>query len=405
MQQDRILNKARAHLQALCKEISVRNVGSQGNRQATGYFRDNLKIHDWQVEETLLSVMDWKSEGARLECGHMEFEVYSSPYSLGCSLHGELAGASSLKELLRTNLNGKIALLHGAIAREQIMPKNFVFYNPEDHQRIVAAIENSGLSAIICATGYNPALAGGVYPFPMFEDGDFDIPSVFMKDTEGERLLSCIGKTVYLESKAKRIPETAFNVLGRKPGSEDKRIVITAHIDAKQGSPGAIDNATGVTVLLLLAELLECYKGKYTLELVAFNGEDYYAVPGQMKFIEQNQGSFTDVLININIDGAGYMEGGTSFSPFGLSGEMKALLDKVILAYPTIDEGAPWYQGDHSIFVQGGCPAIAITSAWFLKNMESQDITHTPKDNLGIVDEARLVEIAKAIQGFILGVE
>lgn len=403
MKQDQLLNKTRVHLLALCREITNRSVGSKGNRQATEYFRDNLIIQSWQVEKTRLDVMDWKSDGASLRCDQQEFEVYSSPYSLGCNLKGELAGASSLDELRNTDLQGKIVFLHGAIAREQIMPKNFVFYNPEEHQQIIAALENSGVSAIICVTGHNPALAGGVYPFPMFEDGDFDIPSVFMKDTGGERLLDCLGKTAHLESSATRIPETAFNVLGRKPGNEKQRIVITAHIDAKQGSPGAIDNATGVTVLLLLAELLESYNGRYTLELVAFNGEDYYAVPGQMKYIEQNQGSFADILLNINIDGAGYKDGGTSFSPFGLTGEMKALLDKVVLAHPTINEGAPWYQGDHSIFVQNGCPAIAVTSDWFLETMESQDITHTPKDNLEIVNEARLLEVAMAIQEFIMG--
>ncbi|MBK9392004.1 MAG: M28 family peptidase [Bacteroidetes bacterium] len=32
-------------------------------------------------------------------------------------------------------------------------------------------------------------------------------------------------------------------------------MVVTAHIDAKKGTPGAIDNATGVIVLLLLSEL------------------------------------------------------------------------------------------------------------------------------------------------------
>jgi aminopeptidase YwaD len=403
MKQEQILSKAKVHLRALCREITNRSVGSQGNRRATGYFRDNLKIHSWQVQDTILDVMDWKSDGASLRCGEQAFEVSASPYSLGCKLQGELAGVSSLDELLVTDLHGKIVLLHDTIAREQIMPKNFVFYNPEDHQQIIAALEKSGVAAIVCATGHNPALAGGVYPFPMFEDGDFDIPSVFMKDTEGEKLLDCLGKTMHLESRATRTPETAFNVIGSKPGKEKQRIVITAHIDAKQGSPGAIDNATGVTVLLLLAELLVEYRGKHPLELVAFNGEDYYAVPGQMKYIEQNLGSFADILLNINIDGAGYKKGETSFSPFGLTGEMKDMLDKVVRTHPTINEGAPWYQGDHSIFVQNGCPAIAVTSDWFLENMESQDITHTPKDNLGIVNEARLVEIAMAIQEFILG--
>ncbi len=79
------------------------------------------------------------------------------------------------------------------------MPKNFVFYNPEEHQRIISVLESSGVKAIICATGRNPALAGGVYPFPLIEDGDFNIPSVYMTEDEAARILPYVGKKVFLQ--------------------------------------------------------------------------------------------------------------------------------------------------------------------------------------------------------------
>ncbi len=53
--------------------------------------------------------------------------------------------------------------------------------------------------------------------------------------------------------------------------------------------------------------------------------------------------------------------------------------------YPGISEGKPWPQSDHSIFLQYCRPAIAVSSKWFIENVNSQDITHTPKDNIGIV--------------------
>ena len=389
------------HINVLCTEIPDRSVGSEGNRQATRYFRQILDQNGWETESTLLQVMDWKTEGATLQSGERTFEVFSSPYANGCSAEGELVAVSSLEQLQTTNLSGRIALLHGEIAKEQIMPRNFVFYNPEEHQQLIAALDNSGLKAIICATGFNPTLAGGVYPFPMFEDGDFDIPSVYMKDTEGDKLLAEAGKTVFLASKATRIPETAYNVKTLKKSTEKQRIVITAHIDAKKGTPGAIDNATGVTVLLLLSELLKDYQGRYPVELVAFNGEDYYAVPGQMKYIEQNEGSFQDILLNINIDGAGYHEGLSAFSPFGLTEEMEKAFSQVLARHPAILQGIPWVQGDHSIFVQFGRPAIAVSSVWFIDNMETQRITHTPGDHPEIVNFDRLTEIAVAIRDFI----
>ncbi len=283
------------------------------------------------------------------------------------------------------------------------MPKNFVFYNPEEHRQIVSLLEESKAKAIICATGRNAALAGGGYPFPLIEDGDFDIPSVYMTEEEGKKLLPYIGKQVTLNSVSKRIPGKGYNIVGKKGEDSPKRIVITAHIDAKKGTPGAIDNATGVTVLLILAELLSDYSGNKQIEIVAFNGEDYYAVPGQMKYIAENQGKFGNILLNINIDGAAYKEGKSAFSLFDLPDIIKDKSSEIINKHPDITEGVQWPQGDHSIFIQNGVPAIAVSSQWFTENIESQDITHTAKDNLDIVDYNKIIDIAEAINELVRG--
>jgi len=397
MDQTKVLEEVKAHMQMLCAEIKDRRVGSEGNRMATRYIVHQFNQAGWSVEETSLSVIDWKTTGASLVCGKESFEVFSSHYSSGCDLQAELVAIATLEELEQTDIANKIVLLHGEIAKEQIVPKGYPFYSVEDHVRIIATLEECNPIALVCATGRNSATAGGVYPFPLFEDGNFDIPSVYMKDIEGEKLLPYVGKTVRLVSNAKRIPETAFNVIARINEEQIKRIVISAHIDAKIGTPGAIDNATGVTVLLLLAKMMKDYAGQYTLELAAFNGEDYYSAPGQAEYLRQNEGELGNVLLNINIDGAGLNEGASCFSPFGLPEEINTALTKVIDTCPEIVEGLPWYQGDHSMFIQQGIPAIAVSSQLFIENMETQDITHTPKDNLSIVSNERVAECAIAI--------
>ena len=74
-----------------------------------------------------------------------------------------------------------------------------------------------------------------------------------MTEDEGKRLLLHPGKQVTLKSISRRIPGNGYNVIGKKGEDGLERIVITAHIDAKKGTPGAIDNATGVAVLLISA--------------------------------------------------------------------------------------------------------------------------------------------------------
>ena len=385
------------YLDQLCVAIPERPVGSDGNRQATAFFATEIGRFGWQVEQDSFPAMGWHEDGARLTVSGQEFATRPSPYSLSCRVDAELVAASSISELEAVACTGKLLLLHGEIAAEQIMPKNFVFYNPAEHQRLIALLEAKGPAALICATGRNAALAGGLYPFPLFEDGDFDIPSVYMTDVEGERLLDHAGQTARLISRCQRIPGEGWNVSARKGAANGGRIVITAHIDAKEGTPGAIDNGTGVIILLLLAQLLADYDGPHLLEIVAFNGEDYYAAPGQMLYLRQNEGRFGDILYNINIDGAGYREGPSAFSFYNLPPVIETGISQEMAASPGIVAGSQWYQGDHSIFLQQGCPALAVSSLWFTDNIAEQTITHTPADRPEIIDIAKLVEIAHCL--------
>lgn len=397
MQTTTIDARATAWLKTLCETIGERPAGSPGNQRATAFFSEALTELGWEPEESWFPAMDWEEDGAHLSAGGAQFEVQPSPFSRGCDCNAPLIAAASIEELAALDARDKILLVHGSLAAEQLMPRGFVFYNPRHHQRTIAALEASGASALVTATSRDGATAGGVYPFPLIEDGDVDVPSVFMTDLEGERLLSKVGGSAVLQSRARRIDSRACNIKAVQGATGAPRIVLTAHIDAKQGTPGAIDNATGVVCLLLLADLLKNYNGKYKLEIVALNGEDHYAVPGQMHYIAENEGSFDDIALNINIDGAGYYKGGSAFSFFNFAPHQQAAVLAVLEHWNNIEEGEPWPQGDHSIFVQQGCPALAVTSSWFLENLAEQDITHTPKDNLGIVEPERLGEIAAAL--------
>ncbi len=393
-----LLKNADYYMNYLCNELIERSVGSESNRKATDYFKNCIEKYGWEIESQKFDAMDWKYTDAKIICNNHVFELNVGPYSLGIDIEAELDEASSIEELEAKDLTGKIILLHSEIVREQLMPKNFVFYNPEEHQRIIKALEKSGVKAIIAATGLNSALAGGAYPFPFIEDGDFDIPNVYMKDVDGDELLKYLGSKVKLISQSERINGYGYNIIGRKGDINKPKIVITAHIDAKKNSPGAIDNASGVAVLMLLAELLEGIQTKNCIELIAFNGEDYYAVPGQMKYIESKAGDFSDILFNINIDGAAYFEGDSAVSFYNIDENMKNSAIEKMKLFENFSEGVQWVQGDHSIFLQFGIPAIAISSKWFTDNMESQTITHTPKDNLSIVDKEKIVEIALFIK-------
>ncbi len=116
-----------------------------------------------------------------------------------------------------------------------------------------------------------------------------------------------------------------------------------------------------------------------------------------MSFIGKNDGRFGNIMLNINIDGAGYHEGKTAISFYGVPEDICGIVTKIIQSDGNAAQGPQWPQGDHSIFVQYGVPAIAVSSMWFTENMDNQDITHTEKDNLGIVDLEKTVDAAQLI--------
>jgi len=397
------LSKAETYLQKLCLEIPSRRVGSAGNRAATDFFAGVVKSFDFETQSPAFDCLDWQSEGVSLTVGDTLFEAFASPYSLGCRVSAPLVVVATVEALAAAQLSNAIVLLRGDIAREQLMPKNFAFYNPDEHKRIVQLLEAKKPRAIVAATSRNPEMAGALYPFPLIEDGDFDIPSVYMTDREGDRLAEYAGQQVALESQASRIPAQGCNVIARKGGAAQRRVALVAHIDTKIGTPGALDNASGVAVLLLLAELLADYSGQLGIEMIAMNGEDYYASPGELQYLASNAGRFGEIVLGINLDGVGYCQGRVAYSLYGCPADMTAAIRQVFSACEDLVEGEAWYQGDHALFLMNQRPTLAITSERVAELVAQ--ITHSPQDRPEVVDSARLVSVALALRELLLRLE
>ena len=255
-----------------------------------------------------------------------------------------LLAASTVEEIEAGAIEGAILLLHGAIASGQLMPKKFTFYNPAEHKRIIAALEAARPAAVVAATGTDPYLVGGQYPFPLFEDGDFDIPNAYVRDVDGERLLEHVGLD--------RLRQHRVATGARDRGARDRersragkpgRFVVSAHIDSRKGSPGALDNATGVATLLGLAELLGEGRGvgrARTIELVPFNGEDNYANPGEMMWVAENEGRFGDIILGINVDDSGQLGAENNVSFYGCPPGIEAAVRKRHAGPRTAQRGA-----------------------------------------------------------------
>jgi len=391
--------KAEAYLKTLCNVRPHRRLGSPGNRAATKFVARTLRPWGYEIDATPFQCLDHVIRETSLTCVSRPFEVQASPYSPGCRVAAELVLAGTVEELASCRCRDRILLLRGELTAEQLMPKNFVFYNPDHHKRIYALLERKRPAAIITATEKRPELVGAIYPFPMIEDGDFDIPSVYCRETVGAELVEHAGDVLRLTIKARRIPSRGCNVIARKNRAAQKKVIICAHIDARESTPGASDNASGIVVELLLAEMLKEHEGRIGVEIAALNGEDHYSAAGQMDYLRRYGQELREASLVINIDDVGYKHGKTAYSLYECPPGVRRKLRETLGASRGIIEGPPWYQGDHMIFVQKGMPAAAITAERAAELMKT--VTHTAKDTPHLIDCRKLVELAQALSDLV----
>jgi len=386
-------------LSELCVAIGERHPGSEHNRQATDYVRQRLTGAGWVVKTTPLDCLDWESGEIVLKVGGEKIEAFIGPYNESCQITGHFQTAATLDELAVVEAAGQILVLHGELCQEQLAAKNFVFYNPERHQQIIALLEQKNPRAIIAITVCNPDTTGALCPFPLIEDGDFLIPSVYVSEREGARILAHPDEEIHLTMDSRRIPSTAYNVIGTKRGQSAERIVFCAHIDSKKGTPGAVDNAGGICILLALADLLQDYQGKYTIELLAINGEDYYAYPGGMRYLADNRDQLDQIRLVVNSDGAGARDSRTSYCYFNASDEIIQALRSTFHDENRYLPVEPWYQSDHAMFAMQGVPAAALTTEAFKAVWST--IAHTEKDTIQEVDASILAGAAVSLRELI----
>jgi aminopeptidase YwaD len=384
-----LIQQAARHLEHLCVEVSERNLGTDGNRAATDYVAAQFRANDLRVECQAFPCLAWEPLEETLRVGDQTFSVHAGPYSLPCIGSGPLRVVRSLEQL-KGDLRGTLLLLCGELVRGQLIPKNYPFYSDPEQLRLIELLESSGALAVLAATGKNPMTTAAQSPFPLIEDGAFTLPSAYMSESEGARLAACDGHPATLHLRVRRESSSGCNVLGQV-GTTPVRYVICAHVDAKRGSPGAIDNASGTVVLLLLSELLRDCNG---IELVAFNGEDDYSAAGEITYVKSRP-KLGQLSLCVNVDGIGFREGETAFSSYGFNASEEQRLDRV-LGRPGFRRGTPWIQSDHSVFIQQGVKAIAFTTSSF--DWVWANLAHTERDRSEWIDPLQLVQAAEAIR-------
>jgi aminopeptidase YwaD len=386
-------------VERLCGVVPDRRPGSSGNDDAVDYVAGRFRAAGWDVSLSEFACLDWVGGNGEATIGAESVPLVPSPYGLGVDATGPVRIVTRKQDLLGSDLDGSVLVVAGDLVSEPLTPKAYPFYGSDEHTAIVATLETARPVAIVAVTGKHPALCGALDPFPWIEDGDFEIPVAAVRLSDAGILLESEGKRARISIEARRIRSTARNVVARR-GPSDRRLVVCAHIDAKPGTPGAVDNAAGVAALVMLADRLRRdHDLSVGVELLAVNGEDHFAGPGEVAWLEANEGRLDTIELFINIDGAGYREGATAFSFYNVDTQRADTARETFSDFDDLVEGPQWYQSDHAIFAMRGRPALAFTTE--LVEEMLAELFHADTDTPDQVEPARIVSIANAIETLI----
>lgn len=386
-------------VERLCSAVPDRRPGSSGNDDAVDFVAERFRKAGWKVTLPEFDCLDWVGGSGDVTIGAESIPLVPSPYGLGVDAIGPVRIATCRQDLFAGDLTDSVLVVAGDLVAEPLTPKAYPFYGSDEHKEVIDALETARPVAIIAVTGKHPALCGALDPFPWIEDGDFEVPVAAVRPSDAAVLLESDGKRARVSIEARRIPSTARNIVARR-GPRDRRLVVCAHIDTKPGTPGAVDNAAGVAALVVLVERLgrdgELPVG---IEVLVVNGEDHFAGPGEVAWLEANAGVLDTIELFINIDGAGYREGATAFSFYNVGAQRVETIREAFQGFGDLVEGPPWYQSDHAIFAMQGRPALAFTTERVEEMLA--ELFHAATDTPEQVEPERIVSIATALQALI----
>ena len=217
------------------------------------------------------------------------------------------------------------------------------------------------------------------------------------------------------------------NIIVTLPGNRlaDKTIVVGAHYDSVEGSPGADDNASGVAGVLELTRLFSGQAVSKTIKLIAFvNEEAPYFLRWQMgsqHYVRRAREQNEEIEAMMSLEMIGYYTDRkhSQYYPLGLRffypdtgnfigvvGHLKFLgvyrkIKNALQKHSSVPveslAGVGWIPGvdlsDHASFWREGYPAVMITDTAFYRNPNY----HAPSDTYETLNYQRMAEVVKGL--------
>lgn len=397
-------------LRTLAAEIGARPTGTEANEAANAYLEDTARVLGYEVTALSFDCTRWEFGDSGVTAGGRRVAIHPGPFSAPLDRDLPVAMVATKEALQSRDPAGHLLVIRGELAGEPLMPRDFPFYFPDEHAEVLDLLSQTQPAAVLALTGRHPLC--GLSPFPLFEDGNLGIPNAYAQDPDGV-LAGADRAHIQLDS-ASRSTTGRQLVFSRPAGAGQGhagegpsgaghsatearagRLVVTAHVDTKYETPGALDNAAGVATLVAVMERLRDVELSFDIDLVPLNGEEHYEVSGQLAYLAHRPPSPDTTQLVVNLDGLGHRDSKTAFSFYNFDSGVPRALSEAIEAAPRMTTGDQWYAGDHAVFAFRGIQCIAVTSSNLME--EVIRLTHTPQDTVELVDGSLLEETASVV--------
>ncbi len=384
--------EVRTHSQAytmltdICERFGSRMAGTESAEQAEEFV--SLLFRSYGFEDVFFQPFtfnQWQRGDVRLRIDTAGTYVDLPALALAFTPSGNVnasivdAGNGLINDYNDLDVTDKIVLIHLGLLPGT--PSNIKNIHRARKLSLAIAQGAAGCIAVSPVPGGLPVTGSATLDGEMIR-----IPAVSISYEEGEKLRASLSRR---DARARIVttnscqPAYARNIVARMEGYEypEETIVVGAHLDTWDISPGALDNASGAVSVLEIARILKALdlKTRRSVEFVLFMAEEEGHYGSELYVREARQRNLLDGIrymfnhdMTINTYGFNLMGHHESEDFFKKTGALIALTDS---AFTDTMEHITYMGSDHAPFLMEG-----ITTFTPLCRYEAFHTYHTNAD-------------------------
>lgn len=274
--------------ESLVTEVGPRFAGTEGDRKAVDWALLKLYVLGFEkVRAEPVTAPGWQRGEIKIELLGPEGRALDA-VALGGSVATPADGIESeilavpsveaLEKLPAAKVKGKVVFLTTRMPRT----RDGAGYGPavKTRRNGPAVAGRKGARAVLIRSIGTDAANGPHTGTTKYEEGAPKVPAAALstKDADAlEQILAGAPRTrvrVFIGSREAGTVQTA-NVIGEIPGTTDEIVLLGAHLDSWDTTPGANDDAAGVGIVIAAAHRFSGIKPRRTIRVVLFANEEF----------------------------------------------------------------------------------------------------------------------------------